>query len=162
MIKIDFQYHCFDMFSLFSFKYIYSFFFSSSVHSLPTLFSLFCLREQWDMCLCWFFLSLFWLSLCKMFFIYFLSCPVVINYVVKKKKNLSISFLKTGTTNETFQNSEKQDSFRHILKSSANMHESSDSQFFNHHLNTIRTRRFWWIKVCYDLFNHLGSYRNIL
>ena len=42
------------------------------------------------------------------------------------------------------------------------MHESSDSQFFNHHLNTIRTRRFWWIKVCYDLFNHLGSYRNIL
>ena len=28
--------------------------------------------------------SLFWLSLCKVFFIYFLSCPVVINYIVKK------------------------------------------------------------------------------
>ena len=32
--------------------------------------------------------------------------------------------------NETFQQSGKQDSFRHILKSSASMYESSGSQFF--------------------------------
>ena len=32
--------------------------------------------------------------------------------------------------NETFQQSGKQDSFRHTLKSSASMYESSDSQFF--------------------------------
>ena len=30
----------------------------------------------------------------------------------------------------TFQKTAKQDSFRHILKSSANMYESSGSQFF--------------------------------
>ena len=35
-----------------------------------------------------------------------------------------------GTTNETFHQSGKQDSFRHILKSSANIYESSGSQFF--------------------------------
>ena len=35
-------------------------------------------------------------------------------------------FLNTGTKNETF----KQDSLRHILKSSASMNESSGSQFF--------------------------------
>ena len=32
--------------------------------------------------------------------------------------------------NETFQQSEKQDSCRHILKSSASMFQSSGSQFF--------------------------------
>ena len=35
-----------------------------------------------------------------------------------------------GTTNETLQQSGKEDPFRHILKSSVIMHESSDSQFF--------------------------------
>ena len=39
-------------------------------------------------------------------------------------------FLNTGTTNETFQQSGKQDSFRHILKSSASVYECSGSQFF--------------------------------
>ena len=39
-------------------------------------------------------------------------------------------FSNTGTTNETFQQSGKQDSFRHILLSSAGMHGSSGSQFF--------------------------------
>ena len=34
------------------------------------------------------------------------------------------------TTDETFQQSGKQDSFRHILKSSASKYESSGSQFF--------------------------------
>ena len=33
---------------------------------------------------------------------------------------------------------------------------------WNHHWNTIRTRHLWQIKVHYDLFNHLGSYRNIM
>ena len=40
------------------------------------------------MCLCCIFLSLFWLSLCKIFFIYFLSCPIVINYIVKKNTGI--------------------------------------------------------------------------
>ena len=44
--------------------------------------------------------------------------------------SLSPTFLNTGTTNETFQQSGKQDSFRHILKSSASIYESSGSQFF--------------------------------
>ena len=43
---------------------------------------------------------------------------------------LSPTFLNTRTTNETFQQSGKQDSFRHTLKSSASMLESSGSQFF--------------------------------
>ena len=44
--------------------------------------------------------------------------------------DLSPTFLNTGTTNETFQQSEKQDSFRHILKSSPSMYKISGSQFF--------------------------------
>ena len=43
--------------------------------------------------------------------------------------DLSPTFLNTGSTDETFHQSGKQDSFRQILKSSASMHESSDSQF---------------------------------
>ena len=44
--------------------------------------------------------------------------------------HLSPTFLNTGTTDKTFRQSPKQDSFRHILKSSAIMSESSGSQFF--------------------------------
>ena len=44
--------------------------------------------------------------------------------------DLSQTFLNAGTTDETFQQVEKQDFFRHILKSSANMYESSGSHFF--------------------------------
>ena len=40
------------------------------------------------------------------------------------------TFLNTGITNETFQQSGKQDSFRNILKSLASMYESSGSHFF--------------------------------
>ena len=40
------------------------------------------------------------------------------------------TFLNTGTTNETFQQSRKQNSFRHILKNSASLYGSSGSQFF--------------------------------
>ena len=38
--------------------------------------------------------------------------------------------LNTGTTDKTFQQSGKQDSFRDIIKSSASVYESSGSQFF--------------------------------
>ena len=44
--------------------------------------------------------------------------------------HLSPTLLNAEITDETFQQSEKQDSFRHILKSSASMFESSGSQFF--------------------------------
>ena len=44
--------------------------------------------------------------------------------------DLSSTFLNTGTTDKTFQQSGKQDSFRHLLKSSASMYESSGSQLF--------------------------------
>ena len=38
--------------------------------------------------------------------------------------------IHTGTTDETFQQTGKQDSYRHILKSSAFLYESLGSQFF--------------------------------
>ena len=44
--------------------------------------------------------------------------------------DLSTTSLNTGSTNENFQQSGKQDSFRHILKILASMYESSGSQFF--------------------------------
>ena len=44
--------------------------------------------------------------------------------------DLSPAFLNTGTTNETLQQSGKQDPSRHLLKSSASMYERSDSKFF--------------------------------
>ena len=42
----------------------------------------------------------------------------------------SPTFLNTGTTDETFQQPGKQESFRHILRSLASIHESAGSQFF--------------------------------
>ena len=44
--------------------------------------------------------------------------------------HFSPTFSNTETIHETFQQSGKQDSFRHILKSSASRYESSNSQFF--------------------------------
>ena len=44
--------------------------------------------------------------------------------------DLSPTFLNTGTTDETFQQSVKQDPLRHLLKSSTNMKESKGAQFF--------------------------------
>ena len=52
------------------------------------------------------------------------------NRVVVLAVDLSPTFLNTGTTDETFQQSGKQDSFRHLLKNLASMYESSGSQFF--------------------------------
>ena len=43
---------------------------------------------------------------------------------------LKQNHFNTEKTDETIQQSGKQDSFRHILKSSASMYESSGSQFF--------------------------------
>ena len=43
------------------------------------------------------------------------------NRAVVLTADLSPTFLKTGTTDETFQQSEKQNSLRHLLKSSANI-----------------------------------------
>ena len=51
------------------------------------------------------------------------------NRVVVLAVDLSPRFLNTETTNKIFQQSGKQDSFRHILKSSASMNESSGLQF---------------------------------
>ena len=42
----------------------------------------------------------------------------------------NILFLNTGITDETFQQSGKQDSFRYILESSRSMYEISGSPFF--------------------------------
>ena len=74
----DGSYSC-SLFSFFSFKYTYSIFPPVSTPSQP--FSLFYLIELCNMCLCCIFLSLLWLSVCKIFFIYFfhLSCPTAIN-----------------------------------------------------------------------------------
>ena len=62
------------------------FLFFSPASTPSRLFSLFYLREQWDMYLCCILLSLFWLSLCKIFLIYFLSCPIGIYWKQKKQK----------------------------------------------------------------------------
>ena len=43
--------------------------------------------------------------------------------------DLSPTFLNTGTTDETFQQSGKQDSLRYLLTSSASTYESSGSEF---------------------------------
>ena len=73
------------------------------------------------------------------------------------------NILNTGTTNETSEQSGKQGSFRHMLKSSARMYENSGSQFLRtttsmqSRLNVFYKSRFAMI-----FFNHLGSYRNIL
>ena len=44
--------------------------------------------------------------------------------------DLSPTFSNTGTTDETFQQFGIKNSFRHILKSSAGLYESSGWQFF--------------------------------
>ena len=44
--------------------------------------------------------------------------------------DLSLTFLNIGTTNETFQQPGKQNSFRLMLKSPAKIYESSGAQFF--------------------------------
>ena len=46
-----------------------------------------CIWESSEICACaLFFLSLFRLSLCKILLIYFLSCPIVINYIEEKNE----------------------------------------------------------------------------
>ena len=77
--------------------------------------------------------------------------------------DLSLTFLKTKTTDEVLQQSGKEDPFRHMLKSSACMYGSSGWQFLRTTMgNPIRTWCLWWIKGCYDLFNHFESCRNTM
>ena len=45
--------------------------------------------------------------------------------------HISPTFLNSGATDKTFQQSGKQDSFKDIWKRSASMYESSGSEFFN-------------------------------
>ena len=47
--------------------------------------------------------------------------------------------------------------FPNILNSSTSIYENSGLQFFR-----TSTGILWWIKVCYDLLNHLGSYLNTM
>ena len=73
------------------------------------------------------------------------------------------TFLNTGATNETFQQSRKQDSLRHTLNTPARMYESSDSKFLTtttgiqSGLDTFDESR-----CVMTFFNHFGSYRNIM
>ena len=72
------------------------------------------------------------------------------------------TFLNTGTINETFQPSGKQDYFRYIVNSSDSMYKSSDSQFFTN-ITGIKSRpKNLMNQGCYVLFNQFGSYRNII
>ena len=85
----------------------------------------------------------------KATFLWVINIPIIHKFFKdftnhRKKTNRAVVFssrpfpniLKYRTTNETFQQSGKQDSFRHILKSSASTYESSGLQFFR---TTTRT-----------------------
>ena len=64
-------------------------------------------------------------------------------------------FLCTRNTDETSQQSGKQDSYRHIFKSSASIYEISGLNFtFEFHL--------WRIKIGFDIFKQLESYKNLM
>ena len=58
----------------------------------------------------------------------------------RKKTNRAIdlcpTFFHTGTTNESFQQSRKQDFFRYMPKSSVSMYETPGSQFFRTNIRT--------------------------
>ena len=71
--------------------------------------------------------------------------------------HLSLTFLNTGKTDGTFQQSGKQYSFTH----NQYVWKLKFRVLQNHHWNTIRTRRLRQIKVSYDLFNH-QKYQAIL
>ena len=76
---------------------------------------------------------------------------------------LSPTFLNAGTTNETFQQSGKEDSFKHILRVQQvymkdQAHSSLEPQLEYNQDQMPRMNH----GVCYGLFNHLLSYRNIM
>ena len=58
----------------------------------------------------------------------------IIKIAIQSRKSnrvaVSPTFLNSGATDQTFQESGKQDSFRHIWESLASILKSSDSQFF--------------------------------
>ena len=71
------------------------------------------------------------------------------------------AFLNSGSTNETFQQSEKQESFQYILKSSAGMYESPEHSLepplkYNQDQKPLINQGY------YDLFNHPRCYKNIM
>ena len=91
----------------------------------------------------------------------------------RRKTNREITFscrpylnclkvLNTGTTDETFQQSGKQDSFRHILLSLCSMHESSSSQFFESTTGLQSQPNAFSVSRSVLTFNYLGSYRIIM
>ena len=72
------------------------------------------------------------------------------------------TFLNTETTDKTSNNLENK-----IPSDIYWRGQGSGSLFrltvlFNHHWDTVRTRRHWQIKIHYDLSNHLGSYRKTM
>ena len=74
---------------------------------------------------------------------------------------LSPTFFNIGSTNQTFKQSSKQDSFRRILKSSGSIYESSNSHFFRTATGTQSgPNAFDKSRFSYDLLNQRGSYRN--
>ena len=77
----------------------------------------------------------------------FSICRRKTNRIVVFNIGFSPTFLNTGVTDETFQQSGKQDSFRRILKSSANVYEIPILQLFRN--NTV-------IKSRLDTFDDSG------
>ena len=98
-----------------------------------------------------------WKSEMRPHFSTWLTSPSIIYKFFKnftnhcKKTNTVVDFfcwtlpiiLKPWTTDETFQQSGKQDSFRHTLMSSAGKYESLGSVSQNHHWDTTRIRCLW-------------------
>ena len=77
--------------------------------------------------------------------------------------DLSPELLNTRTTDDTFQQSGKKDSFQDIFKSSANMYERSDSHFFiittgaQSGPDTLEK-----LRLIVDFLTIFRSYRNII
>ena len=105
----------------------------------------------------------YWKSEKKTTFLKDINKPIIYKFFKgftnhRKKTNREVvfscrlfqTFLNTGSTDETFQQSGKQDSFRHILKSSLVYIKVQ-----THNSLEIKTGRYY-------LFNHLGSYRNYM
>ena len=69
-------------------------------------------------------------------------------------------YLHIRITDETFHQSGKQDSLAHFEEWKKKVWKFRLTVLENHHWNTIRTKQLGRIKVGYDLFHQLGSYRN--
>ena len=74
---------------------------------------------------------------------------------------LLLNILKDRTAKEAFQQSRNKDSFKHIPKRSANMHELRFTVLQNHLQNIISARHLKGFNVHYDFLHYCGGYRNI-